>query len=302
MKTCTEYDANIQLYVDGELTGEERVEFLSHLENCPPCCQALREAESFSQQIRAARLAVTASASLRAAVLRQIQQAEAARNRPSLVPRRTPDRCLWSLTAAVGVLILVAGGLLVNRERQANQAGIMIQAAVLAHQELEQHVLPLDISSASSQEVSSWFQSRVPFPFRMANSGIASDLTAKYKLTGGRLLTVNSGPVALVAFSLPHDLVTMLVCPEHLMQASGGTVIKSGGVILHNYDQGSLHIVTWNERGLGYVLTFTAQPMSNPRHCASCHSENPAEDTVRRGATSRSVGISQYDSTNTRVL
>jgi anti-sigma factor RsiW len=209
-----------------------------------------------------------------------MQQAEAVRSGPRLVLRRTPDRRLWVLTAAAAVLILAVGGLLVKRQRQENQAGAMIEAAVAAHQELQRHASPLDITSDSSQAVTSWFQSRVSFPFHMANSGIASDANAQYKLTGGRLLMVNHEPVALVVFHLSQELVTLLVCPEHRMKATGGTVVNSGGVILHSHDQGSLHIVTWNERGLGYVLTSTVKSMSNAQHCTSCHSENSTERTT----------------------
>jgi anti-sigma factor RsiW len=280
MKGCMECESNIQLYIDSELTGEEREEFLRHLESCPLCRQAVQEAETFSRRIRAARPAIVAPDSLRAAVLRQIQQAEAARSGPRLVMRKTPDRRLWTLTAAAAVLILAVGGLLVNRQRQENQAGAMIEAAVAAHQELLRHALPLDITSESSQEVSSWFQSRVSFPFHMANSGIASDANAQYKLAGGRLLMVNNEPVAFVVFRLPQELVTLAVCPEQRMKAMGGTVVNSGGVILHSHNEGSLHIVTWNERGLGYVLTSTAKSMPNARQCTSCHSQNSTDRTT----------------------
>jgi anti-sigma factor RsiW len=280
MKGCLECESNIQLYVDCELTGEERDEFLSHVNSCPSCSQAVQEAETFSQRIRAARPAIVAPDSLRSAVLRQMQEAEAVQRGPHLVPHKTPDRRWWSLTAAAVVLILVVAGWFLNRQRQENQAGAMIEAALAAHQQLQRQALPLDIKSESSQEVTSWFQSRVSFRFHMANSGIASDANAQYRLTGGRLLTVNNELVALVVFRLPQELVTLVVCPEHLMKAMGGTVVNSGGVILHSHNQGSLHIVTWNERGLGYVLTSTARSMPNTRQCTSCHSENSSDKTA----------------------
>jgi anti-sigma factor (TIGR02949 family) len=280
MKGCAEYEISIQLYIDGELTGQEQDEFLSHVKNCPACREAMQEAEAFSRRIRAARPAAAAPASLRAAVSRQMQQVEAVRKRPHLLPAARPDRRLWSLTVAAAALILVVGGLLVNRRRQENQAETTIQAAIAAHQELQRHTLPLDITSGSPQEVSSWFRSRVSFPFRLANSGIASDAMAQYKLTGGRLLMVNREPVALVVFSLPHDLATLVVCPERLMKAFDGNVVNSGGVILHSRDEGPLHVVTWNERGLGYVLTFTANPMSGAGRCTSCHSETSSGRTT----------------------
>jgi anti-sigma factor RsiW len=281
MKECTDCEINTQLYIDGELTGEEEAEFLFHVKNCSACREAMHEAEVFSRRIRAARPVAEAPASLWAAVSRQMQQVESAGDGPHLLRSARPDRRLrWSLAAAAAVLILAAGGLQVNHRRQENQGEIVIQAAVATHEELQRHALPLDITSGSSQEVSSWFQSRVSFPFRMANSGIASDATAQYKLTGGRLLMVNHEPVALVVFSLPQNLATLLVCPEHLMKAIGGDVINSGGVILHSHDEGPLHVVTWNERGLAYVLTFTAKSISGVRRCTSCHSENSIGQTT----------------------
>jgi anti-sigma factor RsiW len=294
MKECPEYGIWIQLYVDGELLGEEQDEFLSHVKNCAACREATQEAEAFSRRIRAARPAVAASASLRAAVSRQMQQVGAVRKGPHLLPSATPDRRLWSVIAAAAVLVLVVGGVLVNSRRQENQAETMIQAAVAAHEELQRHALPLDITSGSPQEVSSWFRSRVSFPFRMANSGIASDATAQYKLTGGRLLMVNREPVALVVFSLPDNLVTLAVCPEHRMKAFGGDVVNSGGVILHSRDQGPLHIVTWNEQGLGYVLTFTAKSRSSVPRCSSCHSENSGGRTTTAAAVKLSLNSSVH--------
>jgi anti-sigma factor RsiW len=293
MKGCAEHELSIQLYIDGELTGEEQAEFLSHVKNCPACREAMQEAEAFSRRIRAARPAVTASASLRAAVSRQMQQAEAVRKRPHLLPSARPHRQMWSVTAAAAILILVVSGLLVNRRQQENQAETMIQAAVAAHEALQRHALPLDITSGSPQEVSSWFRNRVSFPFRMANSGIASDAAAQYKLTGGRLLMVNLEPVALVVFSLPDNLATLLVCPEHRMKAFGGNVINSGGVILHSHDEGPLHVVTWNEQGLGYVLTFTAKTMSSSRRCNACHSENSSGLTTPAAAVKTSFDSSE---------
>jgi anti-sigma factor RsiW len=288
MKGCPDYELSIQLFIDGELTGEEQDEFLFHVKNCSACREAIQEAEAFSRRIRAARPAVAASAALRAAVSLKMQQVEAVRKRPHLLPSARPHRRMWSLTAAAAILILVVGGLLVNRRRQENQAETMIEAAVAAHEELQRHAMPLDITSGSPQEVSSWFRSRVSFRFRMANSGIASDATAQYKLTGGRLLTVNHEPVALVAFSLPDSLVTLLVCPEQRMKAFGGSVINSGGVILHSHDEGPLHIVTWNERGLGYVLTFTGKSIPGARRCNSCHSENSRGPTTPADAVKMS--------------
>ena len=37
MKYCEEYAALLDLYVDGELSGEEAARVRAHLESCPSC-------------------------------------------------------------------------------------------------------------------------------------------------------------------------------------------------------------------------------------------------------------------------
>jgi anti-sigma factor RsiW len=282
--TCGDYHAIIQLYVDGELTGEERDDLLSHVASCACCRDELREAEAFSRRIRAARHLVVAPDSLRATVLRKVQEAGAGRNELKLVPRNAPALARFPLVAAVAAVLLVAASsMFIFYQGRQRDAKAMIQAAVLAHDQLERNNLPLDISSESPQTVAAWFQGRLSFPFRMANSGIAADNRAKFKLKGGRLLTVNNEPVALLAFRVPDDLVSMLVGPRRLLNASGGTIIESGGIAMHSYDQGSLHIVTWNRQGLSYVLTFR-NSAGDPHKCSSCHEDGGADKAATQAA------------------
>jgi hypothetical protein len=160
-----------------------------------------------------------------------------------------------------------------HQQQQQSNSEAMFRAAAYTYQSLKQNALPLDIATDSTDKLAIWFQSRLPFPFHMANSGIASDVMAQYRPVGGRLLVVGDEPIALVAFSMSNDVITMLVGPEHLMEASGDTVIQSAGIVLHSHNEGSLHFVTWNNRGLIYVLTST-RSMGNAQQCTSCHKDN----------------------------
>jgi anti-sigma factor RsiW len=280
MSSCTEYYSAIQLYVDGELTKEESEGLFSHLENCADCRNVLKEAEASSSLIRASRPYLSAPESLRSAVLLKIKEAEGAENTtsgPTLVThkpqRRTHFRLLAGIAAALA-LVTVGGLAFYGRMRTNDEP--MVRAAMLAHEQLEQNAMPLDISSDSPQAVSAWFSSRVSFPFRMANSGMASDDRAKYKLVGGRLLTVGGDRVVLLSFSLQQEIISMLVGPGNMLTASGGTTVHSDGVALHSHDQGGVHIVNWNNRGLSYVMVAN-KPMSNSRQCGACHQESPSD-------------------------
>jgi len=292
MSSCAEYYSEIQLYVDGELTKEECDELFSHLENCADCRNALKEAESRSSLIRAARPSVTAPESLRSAVLLKIREAQSTTSGPTLVKHKTRRSTrVWSLAGIAAALALVAVGGLAFYGRVRANAEPMVQAAVLAHQQLEQNAVPLDISSDSPQAVSAWFANRVSFPFRMANAGMAADERAKYKLVGGRLLTVGGDRVALLSFGLQKEVISMLVGPGNLLAASGGTTVQSDGVVLHIHDLGSQHIVTWNNRGLSYVMV-SARPMSS-RKCGACHQESPSDKVAQHG--SPALGHAYYE-------
>jgi anti-sigma factor RsiW len=280
MNECNENQTRIQLYVDGELTLEERDDFLAHVEHCLTCSVALEEAKAQSAYIRGARYSVSAPDSLRNAVTLKLQDAARAGSGPRIVQRNSSRMRVWSWAAVAAMLLVVAGGVLAFNQHRQKKNNPMIQTAVLAHQQLERSETPLDISSDSAEVVSSWFANKMSFPFQMANSGIATEDKAKYKLNGGRLLTIGSERVALLSFTQSHNIVSMLVGPDRLLKASGGTTVESDGIVLHSQRRQSFHVVTWNTRGLSYVLTYRS-PVDSKGNCSKCHegaSENQSTE------------------------
>ncbi|RZU43060.1 hypothetical protein BDD14_4674 [Edaphobacter modestus] len=251
---------------------EEKEDLFSHLKLCVICRQSLEDAEAYSLHIRSCRPSITAPHSLRNAVLTRIRETRSSVGPTSVSLKPAKAAQLQMLPVVAAVLVMVVIGLFVFSRHRKDNIDTMVQAAVLSHQQLEQNVIPLDVTSGSSQVVSSWFASRLPFPFRMADAGMAAEDKAKYKLTGGRLVTVGNEQAALLSFRLAHDVVSMLVGPEHLSIASGGTAIQSNGITFHSNEQGSLHVVTWNNRGLSYVLT-SSKSMVNTRKCSFCHED-----------------------------
>lgn len=281
MSNCTEYYLEIQLYVDGELAKEDRDNLLLHLNDCAECRQLLEETETYSSRIRSSRPSISAPDSLRTAVLKTIQEAHNTKGQVAASPKANVR--FWPL-AAVAAALLITVGMFGFYGRLKNNTDLMIQTAVLAHQQLEQNALPLDVTSDSPQVVSSWFTSRVSFPFRMADSGRAAEDKAKYKLIGGRLLTVGNDRTALLSFRQTDEVVSLLITPAHLLTASGSTITQADGIAFHSHDRGPLHIVTWKNRGLSYVLTST-KSMSNTRKCSACHEERLSDKEINRDTT-----------------
>jgi anti-sigma factor RsiW len=282
MATCVDYGAMVQLYLDDELTGSDQREFLAHLENCADCKRQLEELRTLSRRIRQARPQVSAPASLRKRILEQAAHAEKAgaskEEEPAAGPRTRKPAGKWTspklswLPIAIAAMVCLAAGAslsIPHLRREANAASF-IDTAIVAHRSLANASMPLDVQTGSTKAVATWFASRVPFNFRVPNAGIASDDTARYVLTGGRLLTFGGEQAALLAFQMPNDTVSVLIAPANKAPAMGGKVTQSSGIGFHSMERDDLHVVTWENKDLVYALTFSNK-MPAQHNCSSCH-------------------------------
>jgi anti-sigma factor (TIGR02949 family) len=270
---CDDVRSKLQLLVDAELTGDDQEQIFAHLQTCQRCQHELDELETFSRQIRAARSQVQAPASLRERVEKSLAKDQAAKRSSQatgiqIVHRKVGIGAWWVGAAAMFFAVTASTVLIQNQRRQSTN--LIRDAAILAQQDLERGNLPLDITTDSSQQVSAWFAGHLPFPFHMADSGIASDDRAKYKLVGGRLMNVKGERAALLSFRLPDEQVSVIVGPGSFPIDTGGVAVHSGNVTLHSREQNDMHIVSWKNRGLSYILV-SRTPMRNPNTCARCH-------------------------------
>jgi anti-sigma factor RsiW len=273
-KNHDDYGVMIQLLIDDELTGQEREDLISHINDCASCQEELEEAQAFSARVRSARPQVEAPAALREKILSNINNST-----------KRSVRAYW-MPLAAAAMFLVAVGLVLSLSylRQESRAMSFVGTAIGEHR-ISGNYRSLDVESSSPVVVTAWFAQRVSFPFRMPNDGIASDDRAKYTLAGGRLVTFAGQPAALVEFRMQNNHISLLVTSDKLATATGGKVTRSGGLRFHASDQGDLHVATWNNKGLTYAL-ISPVAMGSSRSCSSCHRDSPAATTTMK---------SQYD-------
>ena len=94
----------------------------------------------------------------------------------------------------------------------------------------------------------------------------------------------------------------MIVAPQRVFTASGSKVVVSDGIALHTSDRDSIHTVTWNNRGLGYVLIANTS-MTNPHTCATCHQgAQTNQNTVSKVVTANDPSWSSSAPKLTSVL
>ena len=273
IKIHDDYGVMIQLLIDDELTGQEREDLISHINDCAGCQKVLEEAQAFSERVRSARPQVEAPAALREKILGNITN-----------PSNRSVRAYWRPLAAAAMFLVAVGVVLsISYLRQESRAMSFVEAAIAEHR-ISSSDRSLDVESSSPEVVAAWFAQRVSFSFRMPNEGIATDDRAKYTLAGGRLVTFGGQPAALVEFRMQNNRITLLVTSDKLATATGGKVTLSGGLRFHASDLGELHVATWNNKDLTYAL-ISAVAMGSSRSCSSCHRDSPAATTTMKSPT-----------------
>ena len=281
IKNHDDYGVMIQLLIDDELTGQEREDLISHINDCARCQEELEEVQAFSARVRSARPQVEAPAALRETILSNMSNPINRSTSDALVQKRSAVRAYWRPLAAAAMFLIAIGVVLsLSYLRRESRAMGFVGAAIAEHR-ISSNDRSLDVESSSPEVVTAWFAQRVSFPFRMPNEGIAADDRAKYTLAGGRLVTFGGQPAALVEFRMQSNRITLLVTSDKLATATGGKVTRSGGLRFHASDQGELHVATWNNKGLTYAL-ISAVAMGSSRSCSSCHRESPAATTTMK--------------------
>jgi anti-sigma factor RsiW len=292
MASCDDYKIMIQLYVDEELTGSDLQDLLSHMETCGNCRREMEELKAFSTQIREARPSFAAPASLRERILAQAaNQQEQKKKAPEETgtlrqfkkptATLTPQNRSW-LPAAIAAMLCLAAGITFSILHSRARANAMsfVDTAIVAHRGITDASMSLDVRSNSPKVVSDWFTNKVPFSFRMPNAGIASEDTANYQLTGGRLLTFGGERAALVAFQMHGDMISILISSEKNANAMGGKITYSNGIRFHSDDRDNFHVVTWENKHLVYALIFPNK-LVNQHSCSTCHQSSAQARTAR---------------------
>jgi mycothiol system anti-sigma-R factor len=282
MKDCGDYGANIELYLDKELSGRELEAFRAHLEECEVCRAELKVEEELSGLLHRSRPLYSAPEALRARVLQITAESLPSssyappRLRKRILkvlarPLQSASRSVHHWPVLIAAILLVVAGLVPvpGILRQVN-AKSYIGAAVAAHRSSLNGSLPLEVQSESPSVVTAWFAGKVPFNFRLPSSTGEPGHEQLYRLTGGRLVNYKGGYAALVSYQMQQQTISLLVASDKSAVAAGGEEVPSGGIVFHYTKQATFTVITWSAHGLTYALV-SSLPGSGRRSCMVCH-------------------------------
>lgn len=282
MQACKDIRGRINLYLDNELQGDDRLQFENHLRDCEPCRSITRTEQRFLDSVREANPLHVASADLRARVLESVN---ATASNPLRSQRRTANltraRLIAAAVAAAVMLFLLPVIVWRFRERAPQQQGVSSFALMAAdtHLRHSRGQLPLEMTTTVPQEVSDWFTNKVSFRVKIPNYQESSGQEKLYSLEGARLVALKNDYAAYVAYEMKGRPISLVITSDNVVKPSGGEQIKAKGLTFHYNAIQGLKVITWSDRGLTYALVSDLEERGQ-QSCVVCHQGGKDQDFI----------------------
>lgn len=229
--TCTDIQAALPGYLDGELDPLRNREIEQHLQHCMACSQTYRADQTLQTAIRSGAQYYPAPADLRKRIRSSIRQER------KDVPVFPAMPWRWvSLAASVAVVIILAWNV-VPRPYGLDAEQLMAQEVVSNHVRSLMASHLVDVSSSDRHVVKPWFSGKLDF------SPSVVDLTDQgFPLIGGRLDYLDNRPVAAVVYKRREHVINLFIRPA----AHDSPVAHNPGT-----PQG-YHLFSWTQSGMTY--------------------------------------------------
>ena len=286
MNNCDDIRGRLTLYLDNELQGEERATVEAHLTECESCAAIFARELNFLNAVRESGPLHVASPALRAKVATILSQGQTSASEPRVVVRanRSGSRLSWVVAAAAVLLVLLLPVLVwrVMNQSESTPNGQRSSFALMAaetHLRRTRGQLPLEVESASPQNISDWFSNKVMFSVKLPNYQESSGQEKLYTLEGARLVSYQSDYAAYVAYRMKDRPISLVITSQSLAQPSGGEEIASRGLKFHYNAIDGLKVITWSDRGLTYALVSDLEERGQ-QSCIVCHEGTKDRDFI----------------------
>ncbi|HEU4508267.1 MAG TPA: zf-HC2 domain-containing protein [Pyrinomonadaceae bacterium] len=285
MNNCDDIRGRLTLYLDNELQGDERGAVEAHLTECETCAAVLARELNFLNAVRESGPLHVASPALRARVAAILSdgRAPAVEPRVAAKPHRSGSRLSWVVAVAAVLLVLLLPMFLWRvMDQSATPHGQPSSFALMAkdtHLRRARGQLPLEVESASPQNISDWFSNKVMFSVKLPNYQESSGQEKLYTLEGARLVSFESDYAAYVAYRMKDRPISLVITSDSLAKPSGGEEIASRGLKFHYNAIDGLKVITWSDRGLTYALVSDLDERGQ-QSCIVCHEGTKDRDFI----------------------
>jgi anti-sigma factor RsiW len=225
------WTAQIETYVDGELSSAEMKEMDAHLRTCSACTADALQQVQFKRALQSAGRRYTPSVDFR----QKVRQRIAAR------PRR-PAVWFW-LPATAVVLLLLAGAVTLSiRDQRLALRNTYSELADL-HVTALASPNPVDVVSSDRHTVKPWFEGKIPFAFNLPELQ-----NPEITLVGGRIAYLGQSPGAELLYLIRKHQVSVFIFQERAV----GHLPRSDSTLQRQ--QETFNFRSWSQNGLHYFV------------------------------------------------
>ena len=235
---CESWKAQLDSYLDGELSPQEMNAFDAHVRNCPACAADALARVQLKHAVQTAGKRFAPSPEFRQRV------------RQSIAPEPQRSFRLGWVLAAAAVVILVAGTLTSNYVATRSAREHVFSEIADLHVETLASASPVDVVSTDRHTVKPWFQGKIPFAFdlpELKDSG--------FSLLGGRMTYLDQTPGAHLIYDVRKHHISVFIFQERALSLPS----RLGENPLSRKAQ-SFNLETWSQGGLRYFVIGDASP------------------------------------------
>jgi anti-sigma factor RsiW len=232
--TCN-WVPKLDLYVDGELSGDELKEVEAHLQACPTCAADALNRLQLKRMTESAGRRFSPRPEFRLKVDQSIDAAK----RPQWAGDGT------ALAAAAVLVLLLAPAAVWLQHSRSEQA--LAELADL-HVSTLASANPVDVMSSDRHTVKPWFQGKLPFTFNLPELQASA-----YKLIGGRLTYFQQSPGAQLLLEVGKHQISVFI----FQNRAELSVLNSGSSLSTKL---AFNTESWTEGVLWYFVVGDASP------------------------------------------
>ena len=225
------WTAQIETYVDGELSTAEMTEMDAHLRTCSACTADALKQVQFKRGLQSAGRRYAPSTDLRQKVRKSIAAS----------PRRS---ALWAWLPASALVVALFSGTVVLSVREQRLA---LQNTYSELADLHVTALaspnPVDVVSSDRHTVKPWFEGKIPFTFNLPELQ-----NPEISLVGGRLVYLGQSPGAELLYLIRKHQVSVFIFQERAV----GHLPKSDSTLQRQ--QETFNFRSWSQNGLHYFV------------------------------------------------
>src|SRR3989475_2139460 len=201
--TCTDIQAAIHGYLDGELDAVRNLEVEQHLQHCAVCSQTYKADQTLQGAIKIGSQYYRAPAHLRKRIQSSIRQGDKSERVVPAMPWR------WLAAAASVAVVVVLAWALVPSRYGLDAEQLVAQEVVSSHVRslMVDHVA--DVMSSDQHTVKPWFTGKLDFSppvHNLAKEG--------FPLVGGRLDYLENRAVAALVYQRQNHFINLFIWPS----------------------------------------------------------------------------------------